>query len=260
MENNNNTNIIKNNNSNSNIQNNINNNIPSHNMNMSEIKSFISSKEGEIKAILLQKISLLENELSTYIQKNKNLQTSLDKLKEAYKTNLKVIEERDNDLKSYEDKFDSISAVINNKENEIIKLKNEKNIFNLIEYENNNLLDESSISKISQLNDNEKIEVYKKKIEEYKERLKANELQLQMLRNEIKDLRNENEKIKSFDGKINSYDDFLSLFNIAFDNYKPKKKEQEEAFKKIKVHLNEGNNNNGNKINKKKKGFMGMFK
>ena len=108
MENNNNTNIIKNNNSNSNIQNNINNNIPSQNMNMSEIKSFISSKEGEIKAILLQKISLLENELSTYIQKNKNLQTSLDKLKEAYKTNLKVIEERDNDLKSYEDKFDSI--------------------------------------------------------------------------------------------------------------------------------------------------------
>ena len=55
------------NDSNNNIHNNPNNNnnIISHNMNMSEIKSFISSKEGEIKAILLQKISLLENELST---------------------------------------------------------------------------------------------------------------------------------------------------------------------------------------------------
>jgi len=126
------------NDSNINIHNNINNNnnIPSHNMNMSEIKSFISSKEGEIKAILLQKISLLENELSASIQKNKNLQMSLDKLKEAYKTNLKVIEERDNDLKSYEDKFDSISAVINSKENEIIKLKNEnQNILNKLKYE-----------------------------------------------------------------------------------------------------------------------------
>ena len=81
-----------------------------------------------------------------------------------------------------------------------------------------------------------------------------------MLRNEIKDLRNENEKIKSFDGKINSYDDFLSLFKIAFDNYKPKKKEQEDAFKKLKFHLNEGNYDNENKNDKKKKGFMGMFK
>ena len=102
-----------------------NNNISPVNMNMSEIKSFISSKEGEIKSILLQKISLLENELSTSNQKNKNLKISLDKLKEAYKINLKVIEERDNDLKSYEDKFDSISSIINNKDNEIKKLKEE---------------------------------------------------------------------------------------------------------------------------------------
>ena len=118
------------NNSNNNHNNNVidinNNNKSPHNMNMSEIKSFISSKEGEIKAILLQKISLLESELSSSIQKNKNLQTSLDKLKEAYKVNLKVIEERDSDLKSYEDKFDSISAIIENKENEIKKLNSEK--------------------------------------------------------------------------------------------------------------------------------------
>ena len=52
-----------------NINNNNNNNISPVNMNMSEIKSFISSKEGEIKSILLQKISLLENELSTSNQK-----------------------------------------------------------------------------------------------------------------------------------------------------------------------------------------------
>ena len=125
MEKNQNINSLNSNNNeiNNNI-NNINNNNSPHNMNMSEIKSFISTKEGEIKAILLQKISLLENELSTSIQKNKNLQLSIDKLKEAYKANLKVIEERDNDLKSYEDKFDSISNIIENKENEIQKLKN----------------------------------------------------------------------------------------------------------------------------------------
>ena len=64
---NNNQNIISNNNSNNNINNNnINNlnNISPNNMNISDLKSFISNKEGEIKNILLQKIAYLENELS----------------------------------------------------------------------------------------------------------------------------------------------------------------------------------------------------
>ena len=209
---------------------------------------------------LKKKFLILENELNQKLKDNEELKLNNQQLlKEIQKLNLNS-KPFDSNREGHEITINNLKELIKEKENEIIKLKNEKNIFNFIEYENNNLLAQSSISKISQLNDSEKIEKYKKKIEEYKERLKANELQLQMLRNEIKDLRNENEKIKSFEGKINSYDDFLSLFNIAFDNYKPKKKEQEDAFKKIKLHLNEGNNNNGNKIDKKKKGFMGMFK
>ena len=74
---NNNQNIISNNNSNTNINNNnsnnINNlnNISSNNMNISDLKSFISNKEGEIKNILLQKISYFENEL--FISKKKSI-------------------------------------------------------------------------------------------------------------------------------------------------------------------------------------------
>ena len=55
------------------------------------------------------------------------------------------------------------------------------------------------------------------------------------------------------------------MFKSAFENYKPKKKEQEEAFKKIQLHLNglnsynDNNNVNNEKHEKKKKGFMGIF-
>ena len=147
----------------------------------------------------------------------------------------------DSEREGIELTINNLKELIKEKEDEIIKLKNEKKLNEL----DNNLLDISSNSKISQgLTESEKIEKYKKKIEEYKERLKSAELQLQLLRNEIKDIRKENNSIKSFDGKINSFDDFLKSFNTAFQNYKPKKKEQEEAFKKIQLHLSGLSNNN----------------
>ena len=142
----------------------------------------------------------------------------------------------DSEREGIELTINNLKELIKEKEDEIIKLKNEKKLNEL----DNNLLDISSNSKISQgLTESEKIEKYKKKIEEYKERLKSAELQLQLLRNEIKEIRKENNSIKSFDGKINSFDDFLKSFNTAFQNYKPKKKQAEERKEKINQKIKE---------------------
>ena len=56
----------------------------------------------------------------------------------------------------------------------------------------------------------------------------------------------------------------VNLFNIAFENYKPKKKEQIDAFKKLSELF--GNEESGSSLNlssqpdlKKKKGLFGFF-
>ena len=49
------------------------------------------------------------------------------------------------------------------------------------------------------------------------------------------------------------------MFNIAFENYKPIKKEQEDAFNKIKSHLFALSDNNEEKKEKKKNRFMEIF-
>ena len=158
-------------------------------MNMSDIKNFISDKESEIKTILLQKINYLENELTNNIQKNQSLSSSLDKLKEAYKTNLKVIEERDNDLKAFEDKFDSISNVINQKENSIIKLTKEKEELILkLKYEKDQRIKNEDYQKFVINKQNEKS---KNDIKELNEINEKNKNEIENLKNTINDKNNE---------------------------------------------------------------------
>jgi len=39
--------------------------------------------------------------------------------------------------------------------------------------------------------------------------------------------------IQTFSGQLKDFNEFLSLLNKAIENYKPKKKEQKEAFNKL---------------------------
>ena len=101
------------------------NNINDDDEDMSNIKLLISSKETEIKNILLQKITELKIEISSKNDTIQKLNTSFTQLKEAYETNLELITERDNDIKKYEEKFDSIDKVLQLKDTEISSLKTE---------------------------------------------------------------------------------------------------------------------------------------
>ena len=88
-------------------------------LDMNEIKNIISSKENEIKTLLIDK---LQKEIDDKNKTEENLINELAKIKEAYNINFKLLEDRDNDLKSYEEKFDSIEKIIIIKDNEIKKL------------------------------------------------------------------------------------------------------------------------------------------
>ena len=100
-----------------NIENNNNNNI--NNLEIDEIKNIINSKETEIKNILLQKVTILQNELNQKNIQIENNNSTIQKLKSAYSQNLELINERDKDLKIYEEKFDNINEIINEKNLEI---------------------------------------------------------------------------------------------------------------------------------------------
>ena len=115
-----------------------NNNINDDDEDMSDIKLLISSKETEIKNILLQKITELKIEISSKNDTIQKLNTSFTQLKEAYETNLELITERDNDIKKYEEKFDSIDKVLQLKDTEISSLKTQLlDLQNKLKYEKN---------------------------------------------------------------------------------------------------------------------------
>ena len=88
------------------------------------INDFIANKENEIKNVLLSKIDSLQSELEEYKKNNSELLSTLSNLQLSNNNNLKIIKERDSDLKSYEDKFNNLSNNIREKDIEISNLKN----------------------------------------------------------------------------------------------------------------------------------------
>ena len=225
-------------------------------MNMSDIKNFISDKESEIKTILLQKINYLENELTNNIQKNQSLSSSLDKLKEAYKTNLKVIEERDNDLKAYEDKFDSISNVINQKENSIIKLTKEKEELILkLKNEKDQRTKNEDYQKFVINKQNEKS---KNDIKELNEINEKNKNEIENLKNTINDKNNEILNLnKILENEKKNFEDLQNSLKNEIEKTNTISKEKIEKISELNMQINKLNqeilNINNEKMNSEKK-------
>lgn len=152
----------------------------SDDLDMNEIKNIISSKENEIKTILMNKIAKLQKEIENKNKTEQNLNNELDKIKEAYNINFKLLEDRDNDLKCYEEKFDSIEKIIIIKDNEIKKLNDNINDINRkLSYEKTQRTQSEQYNKfsISKMTEKHKDEIkiltvekdsLKKQIEEYK--------------------------------------------------------------------------------------------
>ena len=86
-----------------------------------------------------------------------------------------------------------------------------------------------------QCKENEKLKTV---IHSCKDEIKDKTNETCLLKNEIKMLYEQIECIQTFKGKINTYDEFLELFVVAFRNYNPQTQKEREAFRKLKLHLN----------------------
>ena len=94
---------------------------------------------------------------------------------------------------------------------------------------------ESSLAKINskELNEQEKIKLYKDQIKELKILDDSDKNQIKALKEDIKTCQNKLQLMNTFNGQLKDFNEFINLFNIAMTNYKPKKKEQKEAFNKL---------------------------
>ena len=253
------------------------------------LKSLIKEKEEEIKQLKINYTSNRTEESNIPYDKNslsKLSNTSLNdnekiekykKIAKQYKSDVKNLEEQCEFLKNeikilneklenkndenvnqklnyYENLLIEKNKELENKDEEINKLKNE-----LLTNEENLPTDKFSISKLSNtsLNDSEKIEKYKKIAKQYKSDVKNLEEQCEFLKNEIKELKKQNTSLQ----KEEDNEELIHLFNVAFENYKPKKKEQIEAFQKLSEHFRSKVNESSSSQTdiKKKKGLFGLF-
>ena len=84
-----------------------------------------------------------------------------------------------------------------------------------------------------ELNDQEKINLYKEQIKELKLINDSDYIQIKALKEVIKDSKNKLKLMKTFNGQLKDINEFVELFNTAMTNYKPKKTEQKNAFNKL---------------------------
>ena len=211
-------------------------------------ENIIIEKEKEINEFKLINNQLIQDntvkqekieELMVNSQQESFLLT-LDNLKQEIKEHKKTISDLSNKNKELNNLLKSSNIPNSNKY--IKKNKFEKAKLDIgDEFENNNNYhsenrpDNNRLSRISGitttsagLTDNEKIIKYKSKIKEYKEQINSDLIQMNALKEEIKKL---NHKLKH--PIFENFEKFLNLFDIAFSDYKPSKKEQKEAFEEI---------------------------
>lgn len=182
-------------------------------LDMNEIKNIISSKENEIKTLLMNKIAKLQKEIDDKNKTEENLNNELAKIKEAYNINFKLLEDRDNDLKSYEEKFDSIEKIIIIKDNEIKKLNDIiTDINRKLSYEKAQRTQSEQYNKFS----------ISKMTEKHKDEIKFFSIEKENLKKQIEDYKIKNLELSSSIQKIQK-------------NYDNEKKQQDNIIKGINI-------------------------
>ena len=220
------------------------------NLDMNQIKEIISSKENEIKDILMKKIAGLQTELHNKGKENEKIQNELNTIKEAYGTNLKLLEERDNDLKSYEEKFDSIEKVINIKENENKQLKDTINDLNTkLKYEKaqktkSEEYNKFSLSKIN-LKHQEEIKILTNEKESMKKKLDEQILKYMELSSSIQKMQ------KQFDNDKKNYNDIIQSQNIEKDHLTSTISKQKNEINDLNFQISKLNNENISQLKEK---------
>ena len=217
-----------------------------------ELKNIINEKEKEIdkfkkinelltkdNSIKEEKIKKLMNNLENSQEQSyiKIIETLKQQIKENENTinNLTIKNKELNDL--FNNNIPNSNKYINKKKNKFEKAKLElrDDIENNNNYHSENRVDNSRLSRVSGitstsvgLTDQEKIDKYKKKMKEYKKEIENHLNQINVLKEEIRKL---NHRLNS--PVFQNYDEFINLFQIAFLDYKPNKKEQKEAYEQL---------------------------
>jgi chromosome segregation ATPase len=200
-----------------------------------EMEKLISNKEDEIKKIFYAKIKSLNETLTEKNVLILSLEEKLEKLKSDFDYNYGLIEERDNDLKIYEEKIESFEHLLRTKDEEAkelkrlideinLKLHNEKN-----KRENNEELLRFNISK---LNNN------------HKEEIKNLNFTIDELRKEISNIIDqEKNKIQELKYSFESEKRKLQEENEYLNLQLKRMKETSDREDKLKIHLEEMQNN-----------------
>ena len=66
----------------------------------------------------------------------------------------------------------------------------------------------------------------------------SDSIQIKALKADIKMLKAKIKNLETFGGKMKDINEFISVFNLALINYKPKKKDQKDALNRIIDTLN----------------------
>ena len=220
------------------------------NLDMNQIKEIISSKENEIKDILMKKIAVLQTEVQNKGKENEKIQSDLNTIKEAYETNLKLLEERDNDLKSYEEKFDSIEKVINIKESENKQLKDTINDLNTkLKYEKaqkaqSEEYNKFSLSKIN-LKHQDEIKILTNEKESMKKKLDEQVLKIMELSSSIQKMQ------KQFDNDKKNYNDIIQSQNIEKEHLTSAISKQKNEINDLNFQISKLNNENISQLKEK---------
>ena len=127
------------------------------------------------------------------------------------------------------------------KENNYLKNKKDFNLNDEEEKEINNMQESIpiSISKINdKLNDDSKIKKYFEEIKMLKTINESDMMQIKALKADIKDLKEKVKKMETFSGQLKNYNEFIVLINKVLGGFRPKKKDQKEAFDKLVTVIN----------------------
>ena len=220
------------------------------NLDMNQIKEIISSKENEIKDILMKKIAVLQTEVQNKGKENEKIQSDLNTIKEAYETNLKLLEERDNDLKSYEEKFDSIEKVINIKESENKQLKDTINDLNTkLKYEKAQKAQSEEYNKFSlsklNLKHQDEIKILTNEKESMKKKLDEQVLKNMELSSSIQKMQ------KQFENDKKNYNDIIQSQNIEKEHLTSAISKQKNEINDLNFQISKLNNENISQLKEK---------
>jgi DNA repair exonuclease SbcCD ATPase subunit len=216
-------------------------------LNNDDMNLIIKAKDDEIKNIYNNKIKQLEIRLHEKEIHVKKLEDELNTLKKDFVFNLTLIEDRDNDLKIFEEKVDSFLAILGARDNEIKRL-------------NASLIDlEARLQNEKGRKDNE-IEMYKYKLNQQagqsKDELKALNKLLTVKEKEMEDLKFTHAKAledlskRNEDGLKALKDDVIGKSNLLAQRevmekeYKDKEMFLHKRIEDITNSFNKANNEN----------------